>query len=775
MSVPPHMHEIISLLDDPKHTGDNEYQARCPAHEDKNPSLSIGVGENDKILLKCHAGCSVESIMQALELPMSALFPPQTKRENSVSHVPSAPRTEKNKGVKRIIYDYRSEDGALLFQVVRSDSANGKSFYQQAPDPQKPGDYKRNAEGKLTMDGVRRVLYNLPAVLKADTIFVVEGEKCAELLIERGIVATTSSGGAGGKERWKPEYTEALRGKNIRLMPDNDSVGRAHIDNIATQLADYSGDLRIIELPDLKDHGDIANWLEDGHTIEDLNKLVDDTPIWTFPNVVPATPEPEEAEAEASAPAQTGQSAAQILIEIGQQAELFCSERDDAYARFDRTGTRIIAPLRSQPFRNFLVRSYYEHTGKPPGSQALEDAMRVLGAKAEYDSARHSLSVRTAQQGNSVWYDLTDQAWRAIEITPNGWEIVERPPILFRRYAQAEAQVAPEPGGNLETLHRLINVRDEASWRILIVWLVAALLPDLAHPILIVHGEHGSAKSTLLRLLISLVDPSKIPLRNQPPNENEWILRADHAWCIGLDNLSAIPQWFSDALCRAVTGEGNSKRKLYSDDEDIIISFRRVIVLTGIEVVAQKADLLDRAILTALEVIAPENRRLESEVLAEFERTRPRILGALFDLVSSVLRLLPTIQMERLPRMADFARIGVAVEQALGWEQGSFMQAYNQNIGEQHEEAIGSSLVGETLRAYLEIGAAWGGSAKDLLSALTQHADASDSKRKDWPSNPKTLSGELRRLAPTLRAIGIDIAFTKPHGRRLITLTRKAL
>lgn len=463
-------------------------------------------------------------------------------------------------------------------------------------------------------------------------------------------------------------------------------------------------------------------------------------------------------------------SASQRLVRIGKATELFRNDRDEAFARF-AVGDHVETwSLRSKAFRTWLARTYYNQTGRAPGSQAAEDALRVLEGEALYSGTQHSLDVRVARADGSVWYDLADPQWRAVRITADGWEIVTDAPLLFRRYAPSAPQVEPIRGGSLDELRRFLNVRDDPAWRLLVAWIVSALLPDIPHPVLVLHGEQGSAKSSCARLLTQLVSPSQAPLRAEPRELGEWILAADHSYVVSLDNVSRLPEWLSDALCRAVTGEAMTKRQLYTDSEDCVFAFRRVVILTGIEVAARRPDLLDRSILLPLSPIAPAERKPESELQTAFDRARARIVGALFDALAAAMRELPDVQMDRLPRMADFARVGVAVERALQWPRGSFMAAYEGNISAQNDEALAASPVAEALLGWMSADE-WEGTASELLGELTSARKASEGSR-DWPKTARVLGSELRRSAPNLRAAGLEVGFRRENARRKIVLTR---
>ena len=185
---------------------------------------------------------------------------------------------------------------------------------------------------------------------------------------------------------------------------------------------------------------------------------------------------------------------------IGRQAERFHSNGDDqAFARFLVTRTQDGSarphketwPIRSMAFKQWLARQFYQQTERVPNAQATEDALRILEGDCRFEGEGHSLAVRIAgsTMQQSVWTDLADPMWRALHVTPAGWQIVDEPPILFRRYGIANAQADPVPGGSLAVLRDFLNIRDEEAWIQLVVWLVAALIPDIAHPVLVVHGE----------------------------------------------------------------------------------------------------------------------------------------------------------------------------------------------------------------------------------------------------------------------------------------------
>ena len=622
-------------------------------------------------------------------------------------------------------------------------------------------------------------------------LFITEGVKKADAAISIGLCCialigtwnwrgTNERGGKTALPDWEgialKDADDAPR--QVYIVYDSDVMLKLEVHQALVRLSAFlkqrGASVAYIYLPHGEDGSKVGldDYLAAGHTKEELLSHASAT-----------LREIEDTEGvESGSDENESGSAAQKLIALASGVELFHTGSGSNFGRWIVSGHKEAGPIRSQAFRDWLGYEYYKENGKPAGSQALEDALRVLEGAARYDGEQHTLDVRCARdpENRSIWLDMADAKWRAINVRPGAWSLESgTPQPQFRR--QVTQAPMPEPdassgAADIELLRPFINVRSERDWMQLIAWLIAAWVPEIGHPVLVVHGEQGTAKSTLMRMLTLLVDPSSAPLRSEPRDIDAWVQAADHTWLLTLDNVSALPGWLSDAMCRAVTGEAFVKRKLYTDSEDVVMSFRRVVALTGIEVVAQRSDLLDRSILLGLEPIEQHQRRPESEVLAEFEAARPKIVGALLTILSGVLVELPQItSLPYLPRMADFARVGVAVERVLGWESGSFLKAYGDSLSAQNDEALSGLPIVEPLLATLDAAVGeWSGTAAELLQALTTRVSEAVAKRKEWPQAAKALSGQLRRIAPNLRAVGVNVVQTRTSKQRHIAITRQA-
>jgi len=469
-------------------------------------------------------------------------------------------------------------------------------------------------------------------------------------------------------------------------------------------------------------------------------------------------------------------SQATQLIELAADAELFHAPGDDGecYGTVPVEDHRETWPLKGRGFRKWLRQRFWSQFGKAPNSQALHDAVGVLEGKALFDGPELPVFVRLAEHAGAIWIDLGDASHRAVEITTSGWRLVADPAVRFRRPRGMLPLPRPADGGSVQMLRAFVNVTADDDWMLVVGWLVAALRTVGPYPVLVVSGEQGSCKSSLCRVLRSLVDPNSASLRSEPREPRDLMIAATNGWVLAFDNLAHVPIWLSDAICRLATGGGFATRELYTDAEEILFDAQRPVVINGIEELATRSDLLDRAICLTLPTMPESGRRTEAVLWSEFEQIRPQVLGALCNAVSEALRSLPTVKLETVPRMADFATWVTAAEPALGWAPGTFLAAYTENREGANALALESSRLWPAVCGLMDMRGQWTGTAAELLTELEDHhTDERTRKRRDWPKTPRGASADLRRLAPNLRATGIDVRFEREAGgkrRRLLRL-----
>jgi hypothetical protein len=396
-------------------------------------------------------------------------------------------------------------------------------------------------------------------------------------------------------------------------------------------------------------------------------------------------------------------------------------------------------------------------TGSLPSPKTLKDELRVLEGKARFEGPELPVHLRIAQQEDQLYLDLANDQWEAVEITAEGWCVVDDPPVKFRRTSSMRPLPQPISGGSIEDLRALMNIGSEDDWRLLVSFLVSTFHPYGPYPMLVLHGPQGSAKSTLTRMMRNLIDPNHAPIRTLPRSERDLFISAQQGRLLAFDNLSALSNEMSDALCRLTTGGGLGGRKLYTDADEAIFQATRPVIINGIEEVVTRGDLLDRSVLLHLPTLSPAQRRGETEFWREFEDARPRILGALLDAVSGALRNRDTVTLTEHPRMADFARWSCAAAPALGWMAEKFLQAYSHNIQSANDLVIEASPVAQAVLKLMEHQHVWEGTATQLLSVLTPWLEGIPASER--PRSAQTLSNALRRVAPTLSKVGVEVIF----------------
>jgi len=460
------------------------------------------------------------------------------------------------------------------------------------------------------------------------------------------------------------------------------------------------------------------------------------------------------------------------IHEIG----LFHTPDGDCWATIDIEGHKEHWPIKSKSFRRYLSQKFYDLEGKPPTSQAMLDALNVIEAQAQFEGPEENVYVRLSERGNAAIYlDLCNDNWEVVKITKKGWQVIKNPKIKFCRAKGALALPYPERGGSIEELRKFVNVADEQSWQLLIAFILACLEPKGPYPVLLLYGAQGSAKSTTARVIKELIDPAETILRSTPKDERDLAIAAKNSWILGFDNVSNIPDWLSDAICRLSTGAGFTTRKLYSDSEEEIFNFKRPCTLNGITEFGSRHDLIDRALILTLPEIPEKKRKQEKLFWAEFEEAKGRILGAFLDAVVVGLQRRGRIELEGLPRMADFAHWIVSCEPALPWAEGEFMANYVENRKEAIETAIANDPVCEAIKEFIRIEKSWQGTATELLEELEYIMGKTKVgerviKSRAWPQNGRALSARLKRSIDFLRAVGVDITHGRADGRKVIRI-----
>jgi len=427
-----------------------------------------------------------------------------------------------------------------------------------------------------------------------------------------------------------------------------------------------------------------------------------------------------------------------------------------------------VCPTNTSTFRNWTATRYRKRFGVPPKIDAINQAKVQIEARCA-TSRQVELFNRVGWHDNKIYYDLTAVDHKGVEVSPAGWRITQLPPI-FRRYQHQIEQVMPVQGGDAKDFLRFCNIAVE-NHCLLLTAIASYFIPNFPHVIISMTGEQGTAKSSNCKKIKELVDPSRVMLTSSPKELEQAQLTADKHWVCAFDNVSRIHDWFSDFLCRGVTGEGDMKRSLYTNDDEFIRSYRRCFVLNGIGSIMYRPDLLDRSIIFDIPLL--KDTWPETIMAEEWKKALPGILGGFFTAVSKAMGVVAQVSGHEKFRMADFARWGGALSEGLGYSREEFFSKYQESVDSKWQDTAEESTFAKKIRTFVDShNGYWAGSPSELLSELS-----SDEDEKGIPKTAKWLSNELVRIAPVMRHVGIDIIKDKREagtGRRIFVLQKCA-
>jgi len=450
-------------------------------------------------------------------------------------------------------------------------------------------------------------------------------------------------------------------------------------------------------------------------------------------------------------------SATALLIDLVQAsgAHVYLDEQGDPYISFSEKPL-ISFPIHGPVFHRWLSAKFWNQYEKGYNTECFNQVISTLEGQAFHENVKQHLFNRIARYDGIIYYDLGDDQ-RVVRIDREGWKIVTSCPVKFRRFKHQKPQVTPQEGGDIRRVLQYINLRQDKDKLLFLTYLVAVLVPDIPRVILVHVGSQGAAKSTAMRVVRSLIDPSYSDLLSPPADTNELGQLANHNYCLYFDNLSRISDDLSDILCRLATGIGFSKRKLYSDDEDILYNQKVAIGFNGVTLVAHKADVLDRCLILGSWERIPDNQRLEeNELLQNFDKEKPFILGALFTVLSETLRISPDVKLPKRPRMADYARYAASAAISLGESVDAFLSAFEENTIRQNQATIESSPVAQTILDFMNDKSEWIGTSSDLYGLLKKSADKV--QLDGFPKGVNWLWRKIEVVRPNLQSMGVSVA-----------------
>lgn len=463
-----------------------------------------------------------------------------------------------------------------------------------------------------------------------------------------------------------------------------------------------------------------------------------------------------------------GGTVEKIIGMVQALGELFTGTDDEPYVRILREGHHEVWALASDGFREWVAFNYYADNGRAPRAAQLADAFATLAGFARHEGETHEVHLRVAvDRAGGYLLDTGDDRWRVIRCTAAGWQVFDDSPVRFRRTKGTRPLPVPDSSGTRADLFALVNVAD-ADELLVVTALLECFRPDTAYPVIEWSGEQGSGKSTSAANCRALVDPKDVLLRANPKSVEDVFVGARNNHVVNYNNLSHLSGELQDALCTLSTGGGHAGRRLYTNDEEAVYDAKRPVFMNGITTLATQADLLSRVVRIECPPLGGE-RVSDADLAAVMETRGPRALGYLLNTFCRALARLPSIELSRPPRLMDFARLGEAIAQGEGEALGHFSALYDRALEAAAVQSIESTPVIEALVCYARENSPIIETVGDLLQKLEQHAGP----RRDtaWPKTAKGLSDALRRAAPALRLMGVEVTFgAKGNAGRSVTV-----
>src|SRR5215218_8835859 len=403
-------------------------------------------------------------------------------------------------------------------------------------------------------------------------------------------------------------------------------------------------------------------------------------------------------------------------------------------------------PLTSRCY-SWLRRLMWQEEGRFVSGEYLKMAAGTLSAHAEFSGESRELYTRAAWHEGILYYEL--RPGKVVRVGPGGWTLAANPPVRFRHYVNLKALPDPDAGGSLDVLDGLVNLKSERDRRLFKAYLVTLPLEHVGRPIFNASGAMGSGKTTIQRLIKRLLDPTAPETVRFDPRD--FLQKAMHAFVIMLDNQNTIPEWAADTLCRLVTGEADSKRRLYTDDEDFIIELRRAALLNGINVPTDRGDVLDRSLVVELERISDGERKTEEDLWERFEEEHSKLLGVLFDILSKAIALKPSIKLSRRPRLADWGEYAATVYEVLGWGAETFLKDWDDVVRTQNQATLDGSPVAQAIIKFMGDKEEYTATSSEMhskLKVVAAQLGVDVDKDKAWPKSAPGCGGVSKRFCP---------------------------
>ena len=459
-----------------------------------------------------------------------------------------------------------------------------------------------------------------------------------------------------------------------------------------------------------------------------------------------------------------------------QEIHLFHDQNQKAFVAYREPHGRIIEEVRSKFTRVRLAHVSNMNMEEAVSEQSIRTALNSLEATAIEEGEEHELSFTVAEYENVFFHDLREG--RAVQITSERYDVLNDPPILFRKSPHFTPQVEPVSFEEAEVtdlweLPRLLNLKDEDNEILFILDLVAGLVPDIDKTISILHGSQGSGKSKAMEFKKRLLEPTNRHgelLNGSGINEEDFSVNSSQEMLLCYDNLTSLPIWFSNALCRFTTGGSTQKRARYTQDELHFSTSHGIAMLNGINLVANQPDLLDRSVIYELEPIEDDLKLTESDLDASFEAIKSRLLGSMYKALVFARVGFYKLDIRPIHRLTDWQKWITAIGHALGLSEEEINKALRNNRTLQNSQAIDASVIAQPLIDFIDEKGRFEGTMGALVDQLQDFLP--DQTPKGFPDRANQFSRRLNEIKPDLKREGITVE-TINKEKRIISIYRE--
>lgn len=454
----------------------------------------------------------------------------------------------------------------------------------------------------------------------------------------------------------------------------------------------------------------------------------------------------------------------QALLEIAQAVNEFYETQDgEIYATIFFEGGLQNVKIDSKHFADWLRGKWYQLFQRDLNKNIIDEGISTLRATLRFNNKLllKETYYRVAGNTRRLFIDLGNKQRDVVQIDSGSWIITRHSEMKFIRGKSMHELPLPKQGGNIDLLKKYISCHG-TDWVLFIAFILGCYMPAGPFPILILQGLQGSGKSIHSRIVKRLADPTMNEIMTFPRNEREIYIVANKNRVLAFDNISELNNNLADTLCKISTGSSFVSKKNYTDSEEHVIEACNPLILNGIDTIAKRSDLADRSIVINLPKLKVSQRRSEEEFWRRFEEDRPYILGAIFDLLSEILKGYDSVKLITSPRMRDFTKWITACEHALGLKAGGFSEIYSYNQRESYRDALEQNSLATIIAKYLQYKNSFQGTATTLIKELKKLAIQEGI---EMDIKPNKLKDQISRIEAILNANGIEYNYDRQKER----------